>query len=109
MKQPSVRDIPTDNERRAVREIANQAAQLEPERRAALRDDLHELAAREATPALLTLAEISTEFRVSVRTLLRHIERGDLEALRIGRAYQVTRAQLEAWIQRRTIRRTRTA
>lgn len=48
--------------------------------------------------SLLTVKEIAEELRVSKMTIYRAIEVGQLEAIKIGRAFRVKRASYEAWI-----------
>ncbi len=101
------RDIPTEAEARELRELAALASQLHNDRKQALMDTLGERSTLETDPdlKLYTLAQIADAYSVSTRTLQRYIERGDLEALKVGRGYRVTRAQLAAWIERCKVRR----
>lgn len=48
---------------------------------------------------LYPLAVISKHYGVSVRTLLRKIKSGELRAVRMGKGYSVTAADLKAWIE----------
>ena len=48
---------------------------------------------------LYPLAVISKHYNVSVRTLLRKIKSGELRAVRMGKGYSVTAADLKAWIE----------
>ena len=48
---------------------------------------------------LYPLAVISKHYNVSVRTLLRKIHSGELRAVRMGKGYSVTAADLKAWIE----------
>lgn len=101
------RDIPTDSEARELRRLAREVQTLTTDRQEALMSDIDARATIDAAPHALTLAEIAETYRLSVRTLLRYIEQGELEALKIGRGYRVTREQLAAWLERRTVRPSR--
>ena len=95
-------DIPTDAEARELRELAALAGQLRSDRKQALMDALAERSRLESDPELqlFTLAQLAEAYGLSTRTLQRYIERGDLEALKVGRSYRVTRAQIADWIER---------
>lgn len=99
------RDIPTDTEARELQRLAREVHTLTTDRQEALMSDIDARATIDAAPHALTLAEIAETYRISVRTLLRYIEQGELEALKIGRGYRVTREQLAAWLERRTVGR----
>jgi excisionase family DNA binding protein len=96
------RDIPNEAEARELRELAALASQLHNDRKQALMDTLSERSTLETDPdlQLFTLAQLGDAYSLSTRTLQRYIERGDLEALKVGRGYRVTRAQIAAWIER---------
>lgn len=44
-----------------------------------------------------TAQEIAAKLRVSVQTVHRMVERGDLKALRVGNRYRITRTSFEAY------------
>jgi excisionase family DNA binding protein len=97
-------------QRDTLKSVAADAGKLSSSRQAALMDEIDarendETAAlfRDPHRSVVTLAEIANAYGVHVRTLLRHIEAGELEALKIGRAYKVSRKQLGAWIRRRKV------
>lgn len=48
--------------------------------------------------ALLTVAEVASELRVSTMTVYRLINAGDLPAFRIGKNYRIKRADLDAYL-----------
>jgi excisionase family DNA binding protein len=50
----------------------------------------------------ITLAEMAERYRVSKKTLLREIQRGNLEAMMVGNTYRVTPDQARAWEERKT-------
>lgn len=49
-------------------------------------------------PAYYTADEVAQELRVTPRTILRLIERGDLRAVRVGKQYRIPRESLEAFL-----------
>lgn len=50
------------------------------------------------TTALLTLSEVAERLRVSVRTVHRLIDRGQIRPTRIGRRTLVTEKEVEAFV-----------
>ena len=51
-------------------------------------------------PLLLTLDEVAEALRQSRQSVYRHIERGDLEAVKVGKSRRVPRESLEAFVER---------
>jgi excisionase family DNA binding protein len=51
-------------------------------------------------PLLLTLDEVAEALRQSRQSVYRHIERGELEAVKVGKSRRVTVASLEAFVER---------
>lgn len=51
-------------------------------------------------PRFLTPQEVAAELRVSPAVVLRLVRRGDLPALRVGRAWRVAEDDLRRWIRR---------
>lgn len=54
--------------------------------------------------ALLTVAEVAGELRVSTMTVYRLIQGGELPAFRIGKNYRIKRADLDAYLQAGAVR-----
>lgn len=98
------RDIPTTEERKKLEALAALGRALPDHRQEELMAHLQDRDSARIDPVLdaaaFTLRELAATYKLSVRTLLRHIESGELEALKIGRSYRVTRAQLAAWLER---------
>lgn len=46
---------------------------------------------------LLTVDEVAEELKLHPKTVLRHIREGRLEATRVGKAYRIERARLDAF------------
>ena len=51
-----------------------------------------------AEPEFYTVKEVSDRLRVSLRSVYRLIERGELKALRIGDTYRISAESLNAFI-----------
>jgi len=47
---------------------------------------------------LLTVAEVADYLRVAERTVREMIDRGDIPAMKIGKAYRIERADLEYFL-----------
>lgn len=54
----------------------------------------------------VTLAELAGAYGLSTKTLLRDIQAGRLEAVKLGAGYQVTIAQVRTWVRARTVKAT---
>jgi excisionase family DNA binding protein len=57
-----------------------------------------ELAALEALPLYLTVAEAAEQLNVNPRTIWRLVERGELDLRRIGRAARIPRSSLVSYL-----------
>jgi excisionase family DNA binding protein len=51
-----------------------------------------DLATRERLPRLLTVPEVAAGLRVSTKTVRRMVEKGEIQAVRIGRAIRISEA-----------------
>jgi excisionase family DNA binding protein len=54
-------------------------------------------------PDLLTAREVAEAMRVSTMTVYRLIKAGDLPAIRVGKHLRIRRAELEAYLDARTV------
>lgn len=45
-----------------------------------------------------TIQDIADRMGLSVRTVRRHIKKGDLPAVKVGRSYVITRTDLVEWL-----------
>lgn len=54
----------------------------------------------------MTLQELARYLRVHEMTVYRMIQRGDLPALRVGRAWRFRKDQIDRWLARREINNT---
>lgn len=52
----------------------------------------------EQKPATLKVAEVAAKLRVDVRTVYRMVDRGELQAVRVGRLIRIPTGALEAMI-----------
>lgn len=53
-------------------------------------------------PELLTVAEVARWLRVNIRTIYRWVRAEQLPYIRLGRGLRFTRAEVGAWIRRRS-------
>ena len=51
--------------------------------------------------SLLTMPDVARHCQVSVRTVRRWIERGDLVAIRLGRQWRISRADFDVFLAQR--------
>ena len=51
--------------------------------------------------ALLTVAEVAAVMRVSKMTVYRQVHAGELRAVRVGRSFRVSRADLDDYLRQR--------
>jgi excisionase family DNA binding protein len=49
-------------------------------------------------PPLLTVSEVAERLRVSVKTVRRLVERGQVPALRVGTQIRIDRDEFDAWL-----------
>lgn len=54
--------------------------------------------------ALLTVAEVAAELRVSTMTVYRLVQAGELPAFRIGKNYRIKREDLDAYLEAGAVR-----
>ena len=59
----------------------------------------------ENNPKAVDLAHVANMLSVSVKTIRREIDRGELRALRIGRAWRVRVTEIDAYLKRKEIRK----
>ena len=57
----------------------------------------------ENNPKAVDLARVANMLSVSVKTIRREIDRGELRALRIGRAWRVRVTEIDAYLKRKEI------
>lgn len=93
----------TSTEHRELDALADDIHNLPPERQAQAMASIREAIQGDAELQTMTLAELADIYDVSVKTLRREIDRGDLKAAKIGRGYHVTIASVRAWIARKTV------
>jgi excisionase family DNA binding protein len=56
----------------------------------------------EDAPELMTVVEVARWLRVHQRTVYRLVRQEDLPHVRVGRGLRFTRAEVEAWMRRRS-------
>ncbi len=53
--------------------------------------------------AKFTLQEVAKEYKVSEKTIIKQVEKGDLQGIKIGWLWRFTQDQLDEWQNKRTV------